>query len=253
VSTRSEAPRDPFILSIGDGRYLVTPDGRLLLELLVEKLGQYEQSFAMSQADWREAQSRLLSLYRAWSQQKLRDVIALQTADGAAPMLPQTIGIVLFLLVNGNIGIRRAFRRPADHTDFTSIDRRTQDGVAEFADKISTGRSRRKDQFSLYGGYALTEARRRLGARRLVVDGPKIYIFSEGVIDEIIERIARDLLRREVSPLAAKTAFDSLVKKYRQIRPQLAAFRLAFEQPASTEAIRERLMEAIGEHGRGTP
>jgi hypothetical protein len=249
---RSRYAIEPLILAVGPSQHLVTPEGRVVLDALSKELNERIGSRAhLGLAEYQRAQVRLLGLYRSWSQRRLRDVLRLQSGD--APMLlPQSLAVVLFLLVNGNTSSVRPLRRPSDPADLAVVDAKTQDAIAAFADTLSPSKAtRRKDQYSLYRGYALTEARRKLGSNRLVVKGNDIFINDR--VDEAVERVVSELRRREIPVDVAVRSFDALLNAYRLARPTLAAYGVAFEQPATTAAIRESIVDGLTQHKSKEP
>ena len=243
---------EPLVIAVGDTKHLVTPEGRLFLEFIRSQLkDRVGSTVHLSLSDYQEAQAELLALYRSWSQRRIRDVLRLQS-DALGPMLlPQSLGMILLLLVNGNTSSKRPLRRPSDPARLAILDAKTQDAIAAFADTLSPPRGkRRRDQYSLYRGYALTEARRRLGSQRLVVNGNDIFI-AENAVKESLDRVIAELRRRGVSADLAGRSFNALLHAYREARPTLAAYGLAYERPSATSSIRERIVDALerpGEH-----
>jgi hypothetical protein len=237
---------EPLILKVGANQNLVTPEGRLVLDALTMDLGG-SSVVRLGAREYQRAQVELLGLYRSWSQRRLRDVLRLQSDEDSPMLLPQSLGILLLLLINGNTSPERPMRRPSDPADLAVLDSKTQDAIAAFADTLSPPRAtRRKDQYSLYRGYALTEARRRLGSHRLVVNGNDIFI-NEDAINETVNRIIYDLRRRSASAALAADSFDALLNAYRSARPTLAAYGIAFERPATTAALRQQILAGLSD------
>jgi hypothetical protein len=243
---RSPHSTEPLVLVVGDSQHLVTPEGRLFLDAISAQLkDRVRSTIRLTLGDYQHAQIQLLGLYRSWSRRRLRDVLRLQSSVDAPKFLPQSLGVILLLLVNGNTSSERPLSRPSDPADLALVDAKTQDAIAAFADTISPPRARRRrDQYSLYRGYALTEARRRLGSQRLVVKGNDIFI-AENAAKESLDRVVSDLRRREVSADLARRSFDALLDAYRAARPILAAYGLAYERPSATSSIRESLVRGL--------
>jgi hypothetical protein len=248
--TRSPSSTEPLVLVVGDSKHLVTPEGRVFLEAIsVQLKDRVRSTIHLGLGDYQHAQAELLGLYRSWSQRRIRDVLHLQS-DVAAPMLPQSLGVIILLLINGNTSSKRPLRRPSDPADLAFVDDKTQDAIAAFADTLSPPRGkRRRDQYSLYRGYALTEARRRLGSQRLVVKGNDIFI-AENAVKESLDRVISELRRRAVSPDLAARSFDALLNAYMEARPTLAAYGLAYERPSATSAIRDSIVSGLDGRAR---
>ena len=128
-------------------------------------------------------------------------------------MLPSAVAIVLLLLVNRSLDGRTAIRRVRDEDAQAKIDNVVADVIEAFADSLTEqaeGDTRR--EFSLWGGYPLTEARRRLPGR-LILDGEAGTVDVEASSErDVVEFIGRDLARRrEVSAESVTRAFEVLV------------------------------------------
>src|SRR5439155_4993387 len=138
----------------------------------------------------------------------------------------RAIGQVLFLLLNGSIGATNAVRLPDNPRDRLVLDEAIGDVVGAFADALSPPskeRRRRRSHFSLYSGYALTEARRRLG-NLLSIDQAGVYL-SLGSEVHVIQRLATELVRRGGDSVSrAPHALEAMEQAYVHARPTLAAF-----------------------------
>lgn len=238
---------DPFVLPVNDrASLIITPEGRQLLDVLVTARAGTDAPFISSSVIAR-AESRLLDLYRAWSQQRLRDVIRLQ--EGEAPaLLPQAAGQVLLLLINRSTTPERAVIRPNTQEDLRRLDDSLSLVVEAFADTLSppASRQRNRAQYSIIGGYSLSEARRRLG-ESLVIDGGRIYL--DDAKDQVTERIARELARRhDIDAARLVEAFDAMVAEYEQVRPVLAGFGQSHSRPSTTRELRQNLLDHYQEH-----
>lgn len=239
---RSKFAVEPFLVGLGDDRYLLTPEGRVLLATL-SNLDRSDHELVLQPRSYPIVQGRLLELYREWAQERLRDVIALQRGEGE-PLRSQGLAAILFLLLNRSTSPERAIIRPEDPSVFDEVDRAIRSVLAGFADELSKPprRGRRADAYSLYGGFALTEARRRLGAA-LVINKGRIFI-RDGQGDIALQRLLVELRRRSVDERARVIpAFHEMRRRYDSARPVLASYRMAFERAANTEALEERLAE----------
>jgi hypothetical protein len=241
--------KEPFILSAGEGRHLVTPEGRCLLELLASTPSEGGRNITLSSLRASELEGVLLGVYRDWAQQRLRDVIALQ-AGNAPPLLPQAIGQVLLLLVNGSIAREHAMRVPERTNDARVLDEAQSSVVEAFAEALSPspsmGRRRSRHMYALRSGYSLTEARRRLGAA-LVIDPKTHDIFIEGGAEDAVrDRVAEEIIRRNGRELERlPDALDALIAAYERARPTLAAYGQAHSNPSRPFAVRQSLLDAV--------
>jgi hypothetical protein len=228
-------------LPVGDSRVVVTPEGRAALAWLTEALADHGDVVALGDSEAAGLEHRLVETYRRWSQQRLRQVAGLLAGEGP-PMLPQAIAATLLLLVNRSTTYERAIVRPREARRQQLLDRALQTPVVAFAERLAPSTSRSPEHYSFYGGYTLTEARRRLGDK-IVLRGDHVYV--DGAQQAaVIEFLGRDLARRKgVTHHDVAIALDALVDAYQSVRPQLAAFGVAFERASDTLKLRRALGE----------
>jgi len=237
------------LLPCGDGRYLVTPEGRAWLECAEEPRSTIGGEAVFSAEQATPFERKLLATYRHWSRHRIEDVIEKRTGAGA-PMLPPAAGIVLLLLVNRSLDPDTAIRRVRDAAAQRKIDDVVADVLESFADGLAgaSRRGRSREHFSLWSGYPLTEARRRL-AGRLMLDQGRGLVYIDGMREqEVIDFVARDIARRRgATETRVSTAFDALVDAYRGRLDDLASLGSGFERVGRTDALRDRLLTAVRE------
>jgi hypothetical protein len=235
------------LLPCGDERFLVTPEGRAWLDCSRTPTGKADGRLVF-QAELAEPfEQQILSVYRRWTRHRIEDVIQKRTGEGP-PMLPTAIAIVLLLLVNRSLSPETAIKRVRDPQVQARIDNVIADVIGAFADALSGPSNRRNpEQFSLWSGYPLTEARRRLPGQ-LVLDeaqGGSVYVDGDQEGD-VVEFLARDLARRRaVSDEEIDAAFEALVSAYRRRLQDLSGLGSGFERVGKTDALRTRLADAI--------
>jgi len=77
----------------------------------------------------------------------------------------------------------------------------------------------------------------------LVIDKERIYI-SDGRANTVLDRLLSELRRRGSGERARVVpAFQEMRRRYKAIRPVLASYRMAYERPATTEALEARIAE----------
>lgn len=235
------------LVPCGADRYLVTPEGRAWLECLAgaRDMGDGHRVFTAAQAE--PFERRLLALYRDWSRHRLADVVEKRTGAGS-PMLPPAAGIVLLLLVNRSLDPDTAIRRVRRPDAQAKIDDVIADVLDSFSDALGgkSKRGRRREHYSLWSGYALTEARRRL-AGRLVLDTENGYVYVDAASEnEVTDFVTQDIARRRnADEERVAAAFDALVGAYRRRLGDLAGLGSGFERVGRTDALRERLLQAV--------
>lgn len=237
-----------MLLPCGDGRFLVTPEGRAWLECSRSPTGKADGRLVFEAELAQPFEQQILSIYRRWTRHRLEDVIEKRTGEGPS-MLPAAVAIVLLLLVNRSLSPETAIKRVRDPQLQAKVDDVIADVIGAFADTLAGPSSRRNPgQFSLWSGYPLTEAKRRLPGQ-LVVDleaqGESVYVDGERESD-VVEFLARDIARRrDVDAEAVEEAFESLVSAYRRRLQDLSGLGSGFERVGKTDALRARLVEAV--------
>jgi len=229
-------------LSFGSGKQVVTPEGRVALEVLRDLLETAGPTLTIDSGVLASAQATVADFYRALSRRRLDKVQALAAGD-APPMLPVSAAFVLMLLINRSTSRERSLAQGGSDTDQRSvIDGAIAPALRAFAEVLTgekfQGRDASLGGLSVYQGYAVTEARRRLGSRLRLEEG-RLWIPEEDE-DSVLDFIARELKRRAPEERAL-AAFDALVDNYRTALPAVANLQFAHERPANTAQIRRRL------------
>lgn len=258
---RSGPPPDHIpellLLRAGEMLWLVTPEGRVSIPVLERSLSESTgDAVYVDDVDIHAAEHLLLDVSRNWLRYRLDGILKLQAGAGAR-MLPVAIAIPLILLVNGNVGETRAMRQPKSLADQQALDQALVAPVRGFAEALSGRSAEFSDRhLALYNGYALSEARRRLGASlrldRLDSDlnqhhARKALYIQDGDADGVIDFLARELRERGHSTDVVAEAYRILTDAYAQARPTLAAFGIVHEDPARTRSIGDRLLKAMAD------
>lgn len=242
VSSVPTVLQPPFILEVGHGRVLVTQEGRELTRLLEEALSARPGGPVRLRWEATDGADRgSLLWYRQLALSRLDSVVRLRTG-AAPPLLPQAIGLVLLLAINGNFGTDRGLHRPETDRDRMAVDEAVASIVGAFADVlVPPTRPRTPGAYSLYSGYAISEARRRLGSDLL--QDP--VALEEGSRGRVLHRLAEELSRRGTSPETVEQAVSELLAQYERWRPRLAAYGLAQGRPSEAAAVRTELARAL--------
>ena len=244
-AVRSRFLNPPLVIRAGTS-LIVTPEGRALYGLLHQVLEESDvDPMGIDPSDALSVLSLTYEGYREVGVRRLHDAVQLLSGEAEGLRLP-SIGFLLLVLVNRSTSPDTAIRRPRDPVELDRLDASVASAIAAFADGINPG-SRDPSHFSLYSGYAVTEARRRVG-NALGPSPHEIYVDSQHR-DTVIKRIARELRRARRSPETQRvmTAFDSLVSAYRAERPTLASLGVIHENRADTVRLRTQLEQALGD------
>lgn len=242
---RSRFLNPPLIIQVGLSA-LVTPEGRAVYDLVGNALQESDEDpIGLDPIDAFALVSLTHQGYREVGVRRLEDAVGLLRGQAEGLRLP-SIALLLFLLVNGSTSSATAIRRPSDSDELSRLDHAVAKAISAFADTLSS-RARDPSHFSLYSGYAVTEARRRLGQTM----GPtpdEIYV-DDKHRDAVIERLASELRRSQRSPETRNVmaAFDNLVSAYREERPTLASLGVTHESRVETARLREQLERALGD------
>lgn len=239
---------EPLAVQAGDSSLLIGIEARLMLELL-EKYAADENHIILTPSDVAMAEGTAMRIYRAWSMARLTQVVALRRGQGSEVMQAISVGIVIALLVNRSDATDRAVAK-WDHwtADGKQVDSAIFAGAEAFAAEVSSSRSSRAaGEQRLKGGYALSEARRRLADRLVVTpdsknEGELLYVPAQHR-QEVISFLGRDLARRpRLTETVLSSAFDLLVSAYRGAAGQLAHRKMIFERFTDTRSLKEDLL-----------
>ena len=145
-------------------------------------------------------------------------------AGADTALLPGPLGLIIMLLLEGAVGREAAVAR-AGTGDGDVVERAVIAGVVAFARTLDPSATWDERHFALYGGYALTEARRRLSAiiieppsrRRSSLDPPKRIFIEHGKEQAVIAFVIRDLRRRDVTLETFRQAVAAAVAAHRRV------------------------------------
>ncbi len=244
----------PLVFVVDGRRRLVTPEGRCALELMLG--APPGGNVSDPTPDLLVPYDRLLaSLYRDWSRHRIDSVVALLAGDSKPLQIPAA-GVVISMLVNRCTTEERALVRfPPGTPEAAIVDNAFHAAVEAFAGRMASSRRPNRRPQSLVGGWALYEARRRLGDAFEVADAKagkngKAWIRPEDVLD-VIDRVSQDLARghrERATPSRLGEAYDALVAAFRRELPTMAAFGMVHERPPETQRLRRLLVERLEAH-----
>ena len=243
-------PQPPLTLSVGEGKWLVTPEGRCVLDLLKD-LPEGQHVHNVTAGHIAPYERRLAGLYRDWSRHRLNSVVALLEGTNKPLQIPAA-GIVVALLVNRSTSADRALIRFTSDPERSVVDKAFFAPVQVFADILSPNRRQSDISAQLISGWMLYEARRRIGNGMVLDDmrGDKngsVWIRADGE-SSVVDTVARDLVRghrTRVTPDKFRRAFDALVAELRRESKALAGFGLAHERPRNTIRLRNRFADRL--------
>ena len=148
---------ETLVLDIGDGAWLLTPEGRVSIPALSAAVaGQEGDQIEIDELDISAAEHLLADTYREWTRYRLKRVLTLREGQDR-PMLPAAIATALFLLVNGNVGAEWALVQPKDEETRERLDAAVTLPVQKFAEGVAPDRATTTDRrhLQLYNGYGL--------------------------------------------------------------------------------------------------
>lgn len=213
-----------------EDRALITPEGRVLLEVLQRLQHGGENVITEGQVIW--AQDAALAVRGAWG----RDW-ANKQLDGN--MSPPVLGAACFLLVNGSIGPAHALRLPEDEREDRDLGRLVLPLVASFSETLG-GNAPPVDS-GLRSHWVFTQVSRLLPLdvrREREIGGTSLYIREDREAALLMNLRAR-LGRFE--PTAVVTAVTRLVNGYRSVRGSFIALDQSYEDPRHTQRVQRAL------------
>ena len=246
-------PQPPLTVSVGPGRWLVTPEGRCALDLL-QHLPAQERGHFIGDDQVAPYERRLAILYREWSRHRLNSVVDLLSGSTKPLQIPAA-GIVVALLVNRSTAEERALVRYTSDPERRVIDQAFFGSVQAFANVLAPKRRRSGLSAQLISGWMLYEVRRRVGSDMVLLDARgghngAVWIKVEG-IENVIDTVSRDLVRGHRARATVERfaeAFDELVDHLRRDSSALAGYGLAHERPRETRRIRESFAARIAHY-----
>jgi hypothetical protein len=234
--------RPPLVLGSGKAQ-TITPEGRILFEVLREASEAGSDTVVLEPDAAYAAEHKAYVLYRDWATQRLRDVLGV--SEGRDSLRIPSIAAVLLLLVNGSTSPDRALRRLDEAADRERLDRALARVGLAFWDALDTGNKHDARAFSLYQGYAWTEAARRFP--RALSANPW-YVHSDAV-DDLLDGLVSELSRpqRYISTDLVRRGFKSLLDAYQREQPVLAGLGMSHYRAAETRRLQERLEVLLGQ------
>ncbi|WP_156364715.1 hypothetical protein [Aeromicrobium sp. Leaf245] len=220
------------ILMIVDGSALITPEGRILLDVLLDaqvallgldierQLGAVNAAVA-ARSEW----------HARWLRKQFESTIS-------APVL----GAALFLLINGSIGADRALLLSSDAQVDRELGETVLPLIAGFSELLG---GREPDTYGgIRGHWAFSQVSRLLGrdvAREKGERGAKIFVRT-GRDKHLLDQIAKRLDKLDPAGPRLHVAVTSFIDAYRRNRGVLASMGQMHEDPTATRRIAERLI-----------
>lgn len=220
------------------GQGLVTPEGRVLLDLLPQPPTRTAVAISTDELAW--AYSTVATFYRNVSRDRVLEALGIRTGALRLPV----IGFSLFLLVNGSVGERNAFRIPSNPKKEEDLSRLLGPIIEEFVNALAT-KSKRAEPFRLRGGWVLSETRRHLFH---YVDSARDSIWiRHRTVQSLTKKLGNELAVRDKNRRRhdVENAFEALLLAYSKARPGLASRASTHERSSQTRAIRDLLLESF--------
>ena len=229
-----QLPRE--VVLIIDGCALVTPEGRILLDVLLDLQRTGKETIDVDRQ--LSALTTATALRTEWHATWLRNQFE-------SPISAPVLGAALFLLINGSVGRPRALLMPSDSNRDRELGAVVLPLIAEFSKAL--GGSAPVTDAGIRQHWVFTQLSRLLGrdvAREKAEYGTVTFIRTgreRDLLDELASRLERtgDSHRRYV-------AITDFIDSYRRARGPLAALGQMHEDPTTTRRITDRLLAAGG-------
>jgi hypothetical protein len=223
-------PRE--VTLIIDGCALVTPEGRILLDVLLDlqRTGREEIDVDRHLSALATAAALRSGWYERWIHNQFESSIS-------APVL----GAALFLLINGSVGESCALLLPSDSKRDRELGAVVMPLVARFSKSL--GGKEPVTDAGIRQHWAFTQLSRLLGrdvAREKTKYGTATFIRvgrEKDLLDELASR-----LERTADTHRLQSAIADFTDGYRQARGALAALGQMHEDPTTTRRITVRLL-----------
>jgi len=230
----SQLPGEVVVLL--DGCALITPEGRILLDALLQlqRTGAQEIDAAMQVRALTSANSLRVRWQATWMHKQFTSSIS-----------PAVLGAAIFLLLNGSVGPERALLLAKDKAVDDRLGTIVQPLVAGFSEAL--GRDQPAQTPGLRGHWAFSQVSRLMGrdvARDATDEGALMYV-RPGRQDHLIHEVASRLDRLQDPPRIHVAVLD-FVEEYHRRRGALAALGQMHEDPTFTRRMTETLLGRVG-------
>jgi hypothetical protein len=215
-----------------DGRSLITPEGRILLEVLhrlraggLQVIDRDGQLGALTRAV--EARG---GWYAAWARRQLSGTLS-----------PPVLGAAIFLVVNGSIGRPFAFRMPVDEAADKQLGALVLPIVGGFS--VAMGGKSPPTDAGIQSNWVFTQVSRFLTrdvAREGGDFGTDMYV-REGRESALLTNLRRRLAK--YSGEQRRYALQELATSYREARGALLAAGVSHEEPVHTRRVLAQLSD----------
>ncbi|OBG51050.1 hypothetical protein A5669_27235 [Mycolicibacterium fortuitum] len=223
------------VVTVVDGLALITPEGRILLEVLLEL--DRTEAVAVHPDEHLAALDTAVRARTQWQRQWLHKQFR---ASLSAPV----VGAGLFLAINGSVGATRALLLPKDE----SYDRELGDLILPIIGRFSQRLGGRQPdaERGVRSSWVFTQLSRLLprDIARERSDNPAgtIIFIRVGRDAALVEEMASRLA--SFAPATVQRAVSELVADYRSARGKLTALGLMHEDPTTTRRITAQLAGA---------
>lgn len=233
-SETQRLPRE--VVLIIDGCAMVTPEGRILLDVLLDlqRTGEGEISVDRQLSALTTATVLRSEWHARWLHNQFESTIS-------APVL----GAALFLLINGSVGRPHALLMPSDSKRDRELGAVVMPLIAGFSKSL--GGSEPVTDVGIRQHWAFTQVSRLLGrdvAREKAEDGTATFVRmgrEKNLLNELASR-----LERTADPHRRYIAITGFIDGYRRARGPLAAVGQMHEDPTTTRRITDRLLAPGG-------
>jgi hypothetical protein len=220
---------ETVLLPVED-RGLITPEGRILLQVLItmRDKGDYVIDADRALEALATSVETRSEWHRAWVQRQVSGTLS-----------PPALGAAVFLLVNGSIGRQKALVMPVRESEDRTLANIVLPIIGKFSQTL--GGKVPSAESGIRSHWAFTQVSRFLAidvARDTESDGTALFV-REGREQHLIDDLAARLAKWD--PPAVSTAVDSLVREYRRVRGTLVNGGISFEDPTHTQKVTRAL------------
>lgn len=234
------------LMAVGEGRGLLTLEGRAILWVLDRSAPSWQDSqdskTLLSSDDCFFAVAAVQSLYGQWARNKLKSASDLMAAETSS-LRPSAAGLLFFLLLNRHTAEERGLPLPANQQMSDVVSDAIAGPVLGFSRALSGSQRASARGVDLYRGWALGEIQRRLGSD-LRKSESRVWI-EEAAIDRAVDRLAEAISGRVKDSLHLRAVLHETLAEYESSRSRLASAGIANERPSTTARLMDQLTESV--------
>ena len=228
-----------IFVPVDESRGFVTPEGRVLLELL-ERVSD-GSIHVVTKDSMLAAYAMIAEFYGGDQRRWMRKEVA------GGNVRPASIGFAVFLLINNSISESRALLLPSSQRDEEALARTILPVVSEFSVRIGGSPVKARESERLRSNWIVTETKRQLPRFVSRSDEQSVvrYWIESASEPELVKELGQLIARRRsLDIVMLQDALERSLEAYELARPMLASWDLSHERAGHTREVFSGITDA---------